>query len=312
VSEAGGLVVIGAINVDLVVSGAALPRPGETVTDGELSRHDGGKGGNQATAAARVLGEAGRVAMLGAVGDDDLGHAARTALEAEGIDVANVAVVAGSPTGVALIAVDQGGQNQISVAPGANRDLGDPTEALEGSRPALVLASCEIPFEAVSAAAAWCGANRVAFVLNPAPTHPMLRELLEHTTVVTPNHGEVSKLAPTSGDAVDAAHALRERTPGLAVLVTMGEAGAYLLDDEGETGIPAPSVRAVDSTGAGDCLNGVLAAGLWEGRPIREAAARAVAAATLSTAVAGAREGMPTREELEEFLTTGRSRQAGT
>ena len=301
-SEAGGLVVIGAINVDLVVSGAALPRPGETVTDGELSQHHGGKGGNQATAAARVLDEAGRVAMLGAVGDDDMGHAARTALEAEGIDVANVAVVAGSPTGVALIAVDQGGQNQISVAPGANRDLGDPTEALEGSRPALVLASCEVPFETLSAAAAWCGTNHVAFVLNPAPIHPMLRELLEHTAVVTPNHGEVTKLAPTSGDAVEAAHALRERTPGLTVLVTMGEAGAYLLDDDGETGIPARSVRAVDSTGAGDCLNGVLAAGLLERRSIREAAARAVAAATMSTAVAGAREGMPTRQELEEFL----------
>jgi ribokinase len=302
VSEPGGLVVIGAVNVDLVVSGAALPRPGETVTDGELSRHHGGKGGNQATAAARVLGEAGRVAMLGAVGDDDMGHAARAALEAEGIDVANVAVVAGSPTGVALIAVDQGGQNQISVAPGASRDLGDPTEALVGSRPALVLASCEIPFDALRAAAAWCGTNHVAFVLNPAPIHPMLRELLEHTAVVTPNHGEVTKLAPTSGDAVEAAHALRERTPGLTVLVTMGEAGAYLLDDEGETGIPAPSVHAVDSTGAGDCLNGVLAAGLLEGRPIREAAALAVAAATMSTAVAGAREGMPTRQELEEFL----------
>jgi ribokinase len=302
VSEAGGLVVIGAINVDLVVSGAALPRPGETVTDGELSQHHGGKGGNQATAAARVLDEAGRVAMLGAVGDDDMGHAARTALEAEGIDVANVAVVPDAPTGVALIAVDQGGQNQISVAPGANRDLGDPTEALEGSRPALVLASCEVPFETLSAAAAWCGTNHVAFVLNPAPIHPMLRELLEHTAVVTPNHGEVTKLAPTSGDAVEAAHALRERTPGLTVLVTMGEAGAYLLDDDGETGIPARSVRAVDSTGAGDCLNGVLAAGLLERRSIREAAARAVAAATMSTAVAGAREGMPTRQELEEFL----------
>ncbi|HVD69094.1 MAG TPA: ribokinase [Actinomycetota bacterium] len=301
-SEAGGLVVIGAINVDLVVSGAALPRPGETVTDGELSQHHGGKGGNQATAAARVLDEAGRVAMLGAVGDDDMGHAARTALEAEGIDVANVAVVPDAPTGVALIAVDQGGQNKISVAPGANRDLGDRTEALEGSRPALVLASCEVPFETLSAAAAWCGTNHVAFVLNPAPIHPMLRELLEHTAVVTPNHGEVTKLAPTSGDAVEAAHALRERTPGLTVLVTMGEAGAYLLDDDGETGIPARSVRAVDSTGAGDCLNGVLAAGLLERRSIREAAARAVAAAPMSTAVAGAREGMPTRQELEEFL----------
>ena len=98
-SGTGGLVVMGAINVDLVVSGAALPREGETVTDGEFSRHHGGKGGNQATAAARMLGETGRVAMLGAVGDDEMGHAARTALEAEGIDVSNVSVMRDTPTG---------------------------------------------------------------------------------------------------------------------------------------------------------------------------------------------------------------------
>src|SRR5207249_12013886 len=115
--------------------------------------------------------------------------AARAGLRAGGVDDANVSVVSGTPTGVALIAVDRGGQNQISVAPGANRDLGDPTEALEGSRPALVLASCEIPFAALSAAAAWCGTNQVAFVLNPAPTHPILRELLDPTRVVTANHG---------------------------------------------------------------------------------------------------------------------------
>ena len=130
-SEPGRLAVIGAIDVDLVVSGAALPRPGRPSPTGNSPGTTGARAGTRATAAARVLGEAGRVAMLGAVGDDDMGRAARAALEAEGIDVANVAVVAGSPTGVALIAVDQGGQNQISVAPGANRDLGDPTEALE-------------------------------------------------------------------------------------------------------------------------------------------------------------------------------------
>jgi ribokinase len=124
VSETGGLVVMGAINVDLVVSGATLPREGETVTGGEFSRHHGGKGGNQATTAARVLGDAGRVAMLGAVGDDEMGHAARAALEAEGIDVTNVSVVPGTPTGVALIAVDQGGQNQISVAGGGGEGGG--------------------------------------------------------------------------------------------------------------------------------------------------------------------------------------------
>jgi ribokinase len=301
VSE-GGLLVLGAINADLVVSGASLPKPGETVTDGRFAQHQGGKGGNQATAAARVLGGAGRVAMFGAVGDDDLGHAARAALEADGIDVTHVRASSDSPTGVALITVDRHGQNQISVAPGANHDVGDPTDALEGSRPALVLASCEIPSEALIAAAEWCDAHDARFLLNPAPVHPRLRNLLEHTSIVTPNQGEVLDLAPTAEDAVDAAHRLIDRDPGLTVLVTMGEAGAYLLDADGEAGIPAPSIRAVDSTGAGDCLNGVLAAGLVEGRPTREAAARAVAAATMSTAVAGARDGMPSRAQLDAFI----------
>jgi ribokinase len=302
VSATGGLLVLGAINVDLVVSGASLPKPGETVTDGEFAQHQGGKGGNQATAAARALGEAGRVAMLGAVGDDDLGHAARAALEADGIDVTHVRTSSGSPTGVALIAVDRHGENQISVAPGANRDVGDPTEALESSRPALVLASCEIPYETLTAAAEWCDAHDVRFLLNPAPVYPRLRNLLDHTSIVTPNQGEVLDLAPTAEDAVDAAHKLIDRDPGLTVLVSMGEAGAYLLDANGEAGVPAPSIHAVDSTGAGDCLNGVLAAALLEDRPTREAAGRAVAAATMSTAVAGARDGMPTRAQLDAFL----------
>ena len=301
-SELGTLLVLGAINVDLVVSGVPLPKPGETVTDGEFARHHGGKGGNQATAAARVLQGAGRVAMLGAVGDDELGHAARGALEAEGIDVTYLATSTEHATGVALIAVDTRGQNQISVAPGANRDVGDPTDALEGSRPAIVLASCEVPYQSLTAAAQWCGEHGVTFILNPAPVHPRLRNVLDNTTFVTPNHGEVMELAPAADDAVEAAHALVERDPTLTVLVTMGEAGAYLLDGEGETGIPAPSVRAVDSTGAGDCLNGVLAAGLLDGRSTHDAAARAVAAATMSTAVAGARDGMPTGDQLDAFL----------
>jgi ribokinase len=302
VSDPGGLLVMGAINVDLVVSDAPLPKPGETVTDGEFAQHHGGKGGNQATAAARALGGAGRVAMLGAVGDDDLGRAARAALEAEGIDVSKIRTSADSPTGVALIAVDHGGQNQISVAPGANRDLGDPTEALEASRPGLVLASCEIPYASLTAAAEWSDSNAATFILNPAPVHPRLRNVLDQTRVVTPNQGEARELAPTSDDAVDAAHMLHERNDRLAVLVTMGEAGLYLLDGDGEVGIPAPAIHPVDTTGAGDCFNGVLAAGMLEGLTLRDAAARAVAAATMSTAVAGARDGMPTREKLDGFL----------
>lgn len=292
------LAVIGAINVDLVVAGATLPRPGETVTGGTYARHDGGKGGNQATAAARALGAAGRVAMVGAVGDDDLGHAARGALAAEGVDVAGVRTVPGVATGVALIAVDAGGENQISVAPGANGAVGDPTADLERSRPALVLASAEVPIATLESAATWCRAHDVPFVLNPAPFAPELRTLLDRVSIVTPNEREVAALAGID-DPLMAALSLRADHPQLAVLVTLGADGAVVADESGETRIAAAPVEVVDTTGAGDCLNGVLAAGLLEGLKLRQAATRAVDAASLSTMVRGARDGMPTREQLD-------------
>jgi ribokinase len=298
VSARLALAVLGAINVDLVVAGAPLPRPGETVTGGTFARHDGGKGGNQATAAARALGAAGRVAMLGAVGDDDLGHAARGALETEGVDVAGVRTVPGVATGVALIAVDARGENQISVAPGANGTVSDPTAELARSRPALVLASAEVPIATLEAAAAWCRAHDVTFVLNPAPFAPELRGLLDRVTIVTPNEREVAALAGID-DPLMAALSLRADHPKLAILVTLGAEGAVVADESGEARLVTPDVDVVDTTGAGDCLNGVLAAGLLEGLAFREAARRAVDAASLSTTVHGAREGMPSRERLE-------------
>ncbi len=284
----GRLAVVGAINVDLVVSGAPLPRPGETATGGTFARHQGGKGGNQATAAARAFGEPGSVVMLGAVGEDDLGVEAREALRGEGIDVSRVRVVPGSATGVALIAVDAAGENQISVAPGANAALGDPTDALDGSRPALVLASAEVPAPSLEAAAAWCHEHGVPFVLNPAPFAPALRDLLDRTSIVTPNRHELEALSGAA-EPLDGARGLRAAHPELTVIVTLGEQGATVVDDDGEEHVTAPTVDVVDATGAGDCLSGVLAAGLVEGLPLRAAAERAVQAATMSVTRAGAR-----------------------
>lgn len=296
------LVVLGAINVDLVVSGAPLPRPGETVGGGTFAQHHGGKGGNQATAAARALAGTGRVVMLGAVGDDDLGHAALDALRADGVDVARVCVAPDAPTGVALIAVNTRGENQISVAPGANQGLADPTADLDAERPSLVLASCEVPYAALRAAADWCRANDARLVLNPAPVQLKLRALLDEASVATPNEGEVVELAPGVTGVESAARSLVDRTPSLSVLVTLGAEGALLVSAEGATRLGAPTVEVVDTTGAGDCLNGVLAAALWEEGDIREAAERAVAAASLSVTRPGARGGMPTRAELDAFL----------
>ena len=282
------LAVIGAINVDLVVAGAALPGPGQTVVGGTFAQHDGGKGGNQAVAAARVAD--GRVALVGVLGDDPLGVAARDALASEGIDVRHVTIAGRTATGVALIAVDPAGENQISVAPGANAALTARTveAALDDLAPAIVLASLEVPAGAVRAAGTWSHEHGARFVVNPAPSSETSGELARMADVVTPNETELAGLSALPSS--------------IAVVETRGAAGVRIHVNGVTEDVPGPAVEAVDTTGAGDCFNGVLAAGLLEDLPLEEAVRRAVAAASASVAVAGAREGMPTRAELERLL----------
>jgi ribokinase len=286
----GSIVVVGAINVDLVVSGAALPRPGETVTGGIFSQHQGGKGGNQAVAAVRALGGGQGVVMVGAVGNDALGHDALDALRAEGI-ATSVAMRAGVPTGVALICVGPDGENQISVAPGANAHLSghDVSSSLGQVHEAgVVLSSLEVSKGAVEAALAWAHERGVPFVLNPAPVQSWVGEIAAGATYVTPNEHEREVLG---------------RLPdGVVVVETLGEEGVAIHRGNAVDRIEAPKVEAVDTTGAGDCFNGVFVAGLVEGLEASAAARRAAAAAALSVTKPGAREGMPTRDELEAFL----------
>ena len=286
---AGGLAlaVIGGINVDLVVSGAPLPVAGQTVSGGTFAQHQGGKGGNQAVAAARALGRTGgMVWMLGAVGDDQLGIAALEALRDDGVHTDHVLVAANAQTGVALIAVGPDGENQISVAPGANESLGssDVVRALELIEPHALLASLEAPGRAVRAALEWCRDRAVPTVLNPAPPHRWARDLVALPTYLTPNEHE--------------REALGEIPSGVVVIETRGAAGAVLDRDGSRTQIPAPTVRVIDTTGAGDCFNGVLAAGLAEGRDLIDALRDGVVAAALSVRVAGARNGMPDRDAI--------------
>ena len=280
--------VLGAINVDLVVDVPQLPAPGTTVTGGTFSRYHGGKGGNQAVAAARALGSAGRVVMLGCVGDDELGGRPSDALRADGVDVASVGHSPASPTGVALIVVDDTGENQVAVAPGANLDL-EPAAALDAlgrAAPGVVLVSLETSPAATAAVAEWCRANDVPLVLNPAPVQPWARELLAAATYLTPNAHERA--------------ALGALPDGLVVIESRGPDGAMVrAPGTEELLIAAPAVEAVDATGAGDCLNGVLAAGLAEGMDLPAAVRRAVVAAALSVTASGAREGMPTRERID-------------
>ncbi|MDH4111767.1 MAG: ribokinase [Actinomycetota bacterium] len=297
------LAVIGAINVDLVVSGARLPTAGETVVGGRFSQHQGGKGGNQAVAAARALGTHGRIAMIGAVGPDAFGEPARELLAIEGVDVTHVAIDRSAATGVALITVDAKGENQIAVAPGANAGL-TPTAATAaldrlGGGVGVVLASLEVPLAAVEAAARWAYERDLTFVLNPAPARTEAHDLLPYTRVVTPNAGELAILAAQAEEPRGGAKRLASAYEQLTVVVTLGDEGALASGPGGEMKVAAPKTRAVDATGAGDTLNGVLAAGLLEGLDLADALRRAVRAAALSVGVAGAREGMPSREAIE-------------
>lgn len=291
----GRVIVVGSVNIDLVVTTDRLPGPGETVTGGRFAQHHGGKGGNQAVAAAR-LGAA--VSFVGAVGDDSFGSQARAALAAERIDVAELATHPGTVTGVALILVDGAGENLISVASGANGTVSPDavTAALVRLAPVtgdVILVGHEIPTASARAALAAGRAAGAVTILNPAPADGLDAATLSLADIATPNAGEAAVLAAACGPLASLVR---------SVLVSEGAAGARLETDGHVRAIATIAVDAVDTVGAGDTLNGALAAGLAEGRTLEVAARRAVAAASLAVTRAGAREGMPTLAELETAL----------
>ena len=300
------VVVVGSVNVDLVVRAARLPGPGETVTGGAFARHGGGKGANQAVAAARA---GAHVRMIAAVGDDELGRAARDELADAGIDVRGLATVPGVATGVALIVVDGTGENQIAVASGANGELraGHVAHALAGSADGgswVCLLDLEVPDEPLVEAARITAAAGRTLLINPAPARAIAAGLLEAGPILTPNAREAQLLSGRA-DPQQAAKALHERT-GAPVLVTLGAEGVLLLDERGVRHLPGFPATAVDTTGAGDAFSGVLAAGLAQGRRLDEAVERAQAAAAISVTVPGARSGMPDAVAIEAFLSTTR------
>lgn len=295
----GWVIVVGSINIDLTVRVDRLPRPGETVTNGVLSRQGGGKGANQACAAAR-FGATTR--LVGAVGADNMGTEALAGLRQMGVDVAGVREVPG-PTGVALITVDAKGENQIAVASGANAALDGPTvtaalEAIDPPAGSVVSLGFEIPDGPVLAAARWAEAHGLRLVLDPAPARPMAPELLAAHPIVTPNETEATQLTGES-DPAAAARALAGQT-GAPAIVTLGAEGALLFDPAHGVveRVPAPQVESVDATGAGDTLSGVLAACLASGAPVLGALSWAVTAASVSTTGVGARGALPERAEV--------------
>ena len=316
----GRVIVVGSVNVDLVAHAAKLPLPGETVTGGTFSEHDGGKGANQAVAAVR-LGAA--TAFVGAVGRDAFGLRARAALEHEGIDLSGLRVSEGA-TGVALILVDDSGENEIVVASGVNATLSptDVADALERLAPTagdVVLVGHEIPTMSTSTALRLGRLGGATTILNPAPATGIDRSIFGMADILSANRLEVAALAgreasrvgrPAGADSrpVEAARTLLEHSSegdgvGRAVIVTLGAAGAVVVPRTGEpVDFAARGVAAVDAVGAGDTFAGALAASLAAGHDLEGAAPRAVAAATISTRRTGAREGMPTADELAAFL----------
>jgi ribokinase len=273
--------VVGSVNLDIVVAVAHHPVPGETVLGSERVERHGGKGANQAVAAAR-LGK--RVALVGRLGDDEIGVRLRAELVREGVDVTHLVADASAPSGVALIAVDPAGENTVIVTPGANGGVGagDVAAAAAVVRDARVtLLGHEVPEAAVAAAAETAGG---IVVLNPAPARAVAAEILARVDVLVPNRGELAALAGRDGDPTDLA-----RVVGGAVVVTLGAEGALVVDQERAQRIAAPVVEVVDTTGAGDAFCGALAAALADGADLREAARQAVAYAAQSVTRPGAR-----------------------
>lgn len=289
------IVVFGSLNADLVIEVPELPRPGQTVLGGRVRRNSGGKGANQAAAAAyqaTVTGAPVRVRMVGRVGHDEDGRRMRAELRAAGVDTDGVRVDPTVPSGTALILVDRTGENMIAVAPGANGavDAADVARATAGLTPAdLVVCQLEVPLPAVAALARATRDAGARLVCNAAPATPLDVDLLAAVDVLVVNEAEAeaalgAAVRTPSQAATAAAHT------GAATVVTLGADGAVYAEPAGEAGhCPAPAVDVVDTVGAGDAFVGALAVALATGAGLAEAVAAGVAAGSEAVTRPGAR-----------------------
>jgi ribokinase len=299
------IIVVGSVNTDLVIRVPRLPRPGETVLGGEFFQAAGGKGANQAVAAARLAREP--VAFVAAVGDDAFGQQALKSLRCENLDLRALRVVPQMASGVAQIVVDGRGENAIAVASGANAALSPEDidalgqELFAGAR--LLLVSLETPIDTVARSLQRAKRFGLTTVLNPAPAGALSQrtELLEFVDVLTPNELEAAELAGVASHGEPLAIAQQLRKSGVRdCVVTLGPSGCLVVSNRVEqiTGI---KVEAVDTTAAGDAFNGALVVGLAEGRSLSEAARWANRAAAIAVTRRGAQPSLPTRGELESL-----------
>ena len=305
---AGKIVVAGSSNTDMILQMDHIPRPGETILGGQFSMAAGGKGANQAVAAARAGGQ---VTFLARVGADMFGRQAVEGFRRDGIDVRYVLEDEQAPSGVALIFVAANGENSIGVASGANlclspADVQQAANAIQDAS-ALVM-QLETPLETVRAAARIAAAKRVPVILNPAPAQPLDDALLALVTVLTPNESEAELLTgvPVADVAAAARAAEVLRSRGVAqVIITLGARGAWVASAAFQGLVPAFPVQPVDTTAAGDVFNGALAVAMSEQRPLEQAVRFACAAAALSVQKLGAQPSAPPRAEIERLLASG-------
>jgi ribokinase len=293
------IVVLGSINADLVLTVPRLPISGETIRATGLATYPGGKGANQAVAAARMGAE---VQLVGRIGDDGAGRMLRDALETDGIDTSSVHIDPDAPTGSALITVADDGSNTIVTVGGANhrvgqRELDAVRAALDGA--SLLLVQLEIPMDAVIGAVQLAAQAGVAVMLDPAPVTQLPDELWSRLAWITPNEHEASALVGSSG--MDAARALRDRGIANAV-VTLGDRGCVYAGAEGELAVDAPKVDAIDTVACGDAFNGALAASVDAGADIPKALYIACAAGALAATRAGAYSSLPLAADVAEAV----------
>lgn len=299
------LCVLGSINVDHVIRVPYFPKAGETLTGYDYQIAYGGKGANQAVAAARC---GANVSFIGAIGDDQIGQTMKQAFEQDGIDTSAISVIQNQSTGLAMIQVADSGQNSIVISSGANADL---SEALVEQHKShieqadILLMQLESPLQAVNLATKFAKSAGVKVVLNPAPAQPLPDSLLSHIDIITPNETEAEILTgikvtneQTAAVAANYFHQLGIET----VLITLGSKGVYYSKKgQGEI-IPGFRVDAVDTTAAGDTFNGAFVTALLEGKSAKDAIRFAHAAAAISVTRMGAQTAIPRREDVDQFL----------
>jgi ribokinase len=300
------ILVVGSSNTDMIIKLDRIPRPGETILGGEFATAAGGKGANQAVAAARAGGD---VTLVARVGRDMFGDKAVAGFRKDGIHVEHIIRDKEAPSGVALIFVAKDGENSIAVAGGANGLL-SPAQVRKAARAiagaSAVVMQLETPLETVQAAAELAGKSGTAVILNPAPARALPDKLLKLVSILTPNESEAQLLTgvaiTSEAAAAKAARKLQDRGVK-TVIITMGARGAYVADGSAGRMVPGFRVKPVDATGAGDVFNGALAVALGERQTLIDAVRFANAAAAISVTRLGAQPSAPSRKEIDSLLS---------